>query len=215
MRYGLAAAAHACAAALAVVASAGQGVPAQISPSPSSAPAFDVASVKRTTVEGPSSVRLTPGGTLTVTNNVLLNIIRNAYNLSGAQIVDVPGWLQSERFDIVAKASAPFTQAQGMLMLRTLLAERFALVVHTDRREMPVYALSVVKKDGTLGPQMRRTNVDCAALFAAVKAGGPMPAPPGPGGSLPCGINVRPGAVTGSSVSMEQLRETWRAALAA
>jgi uncharacterized protein (TIGR03435 family) len=167
-------------------------------------PTFDVSSVKPNKDGGPSSVRVTPGGMLSVTNNNLRNIIRNAWNITNDQIVGGPDWIDSERFDITAKASAPFKQDEARAMLQALLADRFGLATHMETRELPVYLLVLARKDATLGPQMKKADVDCAALFAAVTAGGKMPERL-PNGNLPCGLSVRPGLVTGNGVAMEQL----------
>jgi uncharacterized protein (TIGR03435 family) len=173
---------------------------------PATPAAFEVSSVKPNKDGGPSSVRVLPGGTLTVTNNNLRNIIRNAWNITNDQIVDGPDWIDSERFDITAKASAPFKQDEARGMLQALLAERFGLKTHMETRELPVYLLVLARKDGALGPQMKKSDIDCAALFASVTAGGKMPERL-PNGNLPCGLSVRAaqGQVVGSPASMEQL----------
>ena len=181
-------------------------VPSAQAPAPAAAASFDVASVKPNKEGGPSSVRVTPGGTLTVTNNNLRNIIRNAWNITNDQIVGGPEWIDSDRFDITAKASRPFAQQEeARKMLQALLAERFGLVTHAETREVPVYVLALARKDGALGPQMKKSDLDCDALMAAVTAGGKMPDRL-PNGNLPCGISVRPaqGMVVASPASMEQ-----------
>jgi len=53
---------------------------------------------------------------------------------------------------------------QVRLMLRIMLADRFKLAVHNEIRELPVSALVMARKDGTLGRQLRKVEVDCAAL---------------------------------------------------
>jgi uncharacterized protein (TIGR03435 family) len=62
-------------------------------------------------------------------------------------------------------------------MLRTLLADRFKLKAHMETRELPIYALTVARGDGRLGPDLRPPSVDCPALraqrAAAAKAAGP------------------------------------------
>ena len=178
------------------------GVPQAQAPAPAT---FDVSSVKPNKDGGPSSVRVTPGGMLSVTNNNLRNIIRNAWNITNDQIVGGPDWVDSDRFDITAKASAPFKQDEARAMLQALLADRFGLATHMETRELPVYLLVLARKDGALGPQMKKSDVDCAALFAAVTAGGKMPERL-PNGDLPCGISVRgnQGLVTGNGVAMDQ-----------
>jgi uncharacterized protein (TIGR03435 family) len=184
---------------------AAAGAPSAQAPAPAAA-SFDVASVKPNKDGGPSSVRVTPGGMLSVTNNNLRNIIRNAWNITNDQIVGGPDWIDSERFDITAKASRPFSQDEARGMLKALLAERFGLVTRNETRELPVYVLVLARKDGALGPQMRKSDLDCAALFASVTAGGKMPERL-PNGNLPCGISVRAaqGLVAASPASMEQL----------
>jgi uncharacterized protein (TIGR03435 family) len=183
---------------------AAAGAPGAQAPAPA-AVSFDVASVKLNKDGGPSSVRVTPGG-VSVTNNNLRNIIRNAWNITNDQIVGGPAWIDSDRFDITAKASRPFSQDEARGMLKALLAERVGLVTRNETRELPVYVLVLARKDGALGPQMRKSDLDCAALFASVSAGGKMPERL-PNGNLPCGISVRAaqGLVVASPASMEQL----------
>jgi uncharacterized protein (TIGR03435 family) len=61
-----------------------------------------------------------------------------------AQIV-APDWIGSERFDVVATLPAGATPAQVPEMLQLLLAERFGLKVHKEKKEFPIYALVVGK----------------------------------------------------------------------
>jgi uncharacterized protein (TIGR03435 family) len=67
----------------------------------------------------------------------------------------MPYWGDSERFDIEAESPGNPTLDQKELMLQSLLAERFKLVVHHETRQLPVYAL-VMAKPGRLGPQLQR-----------------------------------------------------------
>ncbi len=46
-------------------------------------------------------------------------------------------------------------------MLRSLLVERFKLATHPEQRDMPVLALRLAKRDGAVGPELRRADVDC------------------------------------------------------
>ncbi len=162
-------------------------------PAPPSRPTFEVASIKRNVSgDANSSVRGQPGGRLVVTNNTLYNLIRNAYNTQRFEMVPgekFPSWIDSDRFDINAKGSETATQPQVMQMLQNLLADRFKLVARRETREMPIYALVLARSDGRLGPQLRRSDADCAAGAAAVKAGGAPPPPP-QGGGVFCGTRA-------------------------
>ena len=130
---------------------------------------------------------------MVVRNNTLRNIVRNTYGLQNFQIVGGPDWFDSDRFDIVAKAADDAPPERMLLMVRTLLADRFKLAVHTETREIPIYALVMARSDGRPGPQLRAAAVDCAALLAAARAGGPPP-PRAPAGERPiCGMQTAPG----------------------
>jgi uncharacterized protein (TIGR03435 family) len=105
--------------------------------------------------------------------------ITNAWNLRDHQIVGAPDWLARDRFDIVAKEpERTFTDEQRRLMMQALLIERFKLQAHLETREMPLYNLVVLRADGRLGPDLKPTAVNCAALRKERAAGGAAPAGP-------------------------------------
>jgi uncharacterized protein (TIGR03435 family) len=54
-------------------------------------------------------------------------------------------------------------------MLQTLLAERFTLKVHRETREVPVYALVMVRSDRKLGPQMTPASFDLRRISGGVR----------------------------------------------
>jgi uncharacterized protein (TIGR03435 family) len=92
--------------------------------------------------------------------------------------------------------------------MRSLLADRFKLIVHLEQRELPVYVLAVARSDGRLGPQLKPSTTNCQALMAANRGrGGPPPAPM-PNGAPPCGMRVAPGAVLGGGFPITQLATT-------
>jgi uncharacterized protein (TIGR03435 family) len=184
---------------------AGPDVRAQ-APAGPARPAFEVASIKRNvSVSDGASFRGQPGGRASVTNNTLRNIIRNAYGLQNFQIVGGPDWINSERWDIVAKAEGDPSPQQMTLMFRTLLADRFKLVVHNEMRETPIYALVLARSDGRLGPQLRPSSVDCAAVAAASRARGGAPSPPLPGGRPACGTRTTRGSMMTTATTMADL----------
>jgi uncharacterized protein (TIGR03435 family) len=74
----------------------------------------------------------------------LKNLIMNAYDVKSFQ-VQGPSWLDSERFEITATMPPETTKEQFRIMLQNLLAERFKLAVHRETKELPMYAMTVVK----------------------------------------------------------------------
>jgi uncharacterized protein (TIGR03435 family) len=146
---------------------------------PGEALAFDVASVKPN-ISGDMrvSVQAMPGGRFTATNAPLRTLVREAYALQGLQLSGGPGWLDSDRFDIVAKSERNPTPLQMRVMLRALLAERFRLSAHTETRDLPFYALVLARADGKLGPHLRPTGADCSQAPEWLGAGPPPVRPP-------------------------------------
>ena len=123
---------------------------------------FEVASIKRNpSGDMRASIQALPGGYRAV-NAPLRLIIRDAYALQGFQLVGGTSWLDAERFDILAKADGNPTPDQERLMLRALLAERFALSIHAETRELPLYAMVMARADGRPGPRLSRTGADCS-----------------------------------------------------
>jgi bla regulator protein blaR1 len=170
-------------------------------------PSFEVASVKpNKSGDQASSSFVLPGSRYTATNVPLRTLVKSAYGLHDTQLVGGPNWINTERFDIRAKAEGYITASafrdQARLMLRPLLADRFKLVLRRERRDLPVYAL--VKAGTGFGPQIRRTEPrQCNELAVAV--------PPAPGGAEPgipliCGAEVyRAGHLAARSMALSNL----------
>ena len=93
-------------------------------------------------------IGIQPGGRFTAVNVPSWDLIRQAYSLQRTQLVGGPDWLETARFDIVAKAEGDIPRAgpgapPGPLnfMLQDLLEDRFKLEAHRETREMPIYSL--------------------------------------------------------------------------
>jgi uncharacterized protein (TIGR03435 family) len=88
-------------------------------------------------------------------------------------------------------------------MVQALLADRFKVVVHRETREVPIYALVLARADRSLGPQLTRSNTDCAGLAEAARRGAPPPPPAGgPNGRPLCGTRTMPGRILAGGVAM-------------
>ena len=122
----------------------------------SNGPSFEVASVKPGVVlsRGPNGVMPTGGsrggpGTSDPENYsaryvTLASLVLRAYGLKNYQLSG-PGWMDTARYDIAAKVSAGTTPAQFKLMLQNLLADRFALEFHYQKRDFSGYELSLAR----------------------------------------------------------------------
>ena len=75
----------------------------------------------------------------------MLELIRAAYDVSEDNISGGPGWIGLDLFDIIAKVPDGTTPSTANLMLQSLLAERFGLVVNKGTRPVPRYVLTVAK----------------------------------------------------------------------
>src|SRR5262249_14885077 len=78
---------------------------------------------------------------------------------------------------------------------------------HWEKKELPLYGLVLARPDGALGPRLRRSDIDCAALRIAARGGPPVaPSLPTPSaGGLICTGGTIPGHITGGALSMNAL----------
>jgi uncharacterized protein (TIGR03435 family) len=142
-----------------------QAPPSQFAFTSSEKQTFEVASIKsnKSTTPatynfplGPGDAMRPVGGRFAVTNMPLRNIIAFAFKLSGNMDYLMPGlptWVDTERFDIDARAAGNPTKDQFRLMVQSLLVDYFKLAIHNETRQLPVFAL-VLSKAGKTGPQL-------------------------------------------------------------
>ena len=124
-----------------------------------STPAFDVASIHPDNSDHTARTHIysyANQGHFIAINATPMQLLQYAYNLPGARIVGVSGWVTSAKYDIEAKsdqaladklALLPYPDAKDQLfeMVQTLLADRFHLAAHRESRELPVYRLVAAK----------------------------------------------------------------------
>ena len=114
---------------------------------------FEVASIKPSKPGGRGTSLLTdPAGRFTTENATVRAIMTFAFGVRDFQMSGGPSWLDSDRFDIVAKPAARSNPDQLRQMVQSLLADRFKLKFHRDTKEMPVLALVVGKNGPKLTP---------------------------------------------------------------
>jgi len=128
------------------------------------ATSFEVASVRSNTsgLLGPTGMSIDPGR-ITITNLPLAFLVTRAYGVQDYQLSGGPSWLKVDRYDIAAKAETRSSSDQMMLMLQTLLVDRFKLAVHREFKEGAVYVMAAVKNGPRLieakeGEESRRSD---------------------------------------------------------
>jgi uncharacterized protein (TIGR03435 family) len=121
---------------------------------PAQKPSFSVVSIKANKsgnrIVLPSA---SPGGRFSATNMWLRSVLEFAYRprtglLMRNQIVGGPTWIDTDQFDIEAKAEADagvIPPEEMQLMVRSMLEDRFQLKAHVENRELPIYDLVVAK----------------------------------------------------------------------
>ena len=148
-------------------------------------PAFEVATVRENTSGEARSRIEVVNARFSAINMTLRELVSIVYPTEGgrfrhaSQLVGGPGWFNSARFDIIARAegfkgdtnrpgvTATDAERESVervrLMMRRLLAERFKLRLRTEMRQTPIYELVMLKPGGQLGADMKRSPTDCMA----------------------------------------------------
>src|SRR5207253_9041817 len=156
-------------------------------------PSFEVATVKPS-VSGDNRIAILgqPGGRFVANNAILKMLMGTAWRVRDFQISGGPSWAGTDRWNIEAKAEAgsipPLTGPPDptvipplMLMVQSLIEDRFQLKMHRETKELPVYELVVAKG----GPKIKPSEDQ--SPFRPPERGAPPPPPPQRGGPIPRG----------------------------
>ncbi len=162
-------------------------------------PKYEVATVKPAAPGTEARyIRFGDAGRISIVNMPLKALIEQAYGPTQVPVAGGPKWIYSlnEGFTIEAKGPAIATPTTHRLMLRRLLAERFALKVHTEHRERPAYALTLVRSDGKLGAGAVKTAGNECVDGRMTQADPSMPR---------CGASISPRGMSLKSATMRHL----------
>ena len=163
-------------------------------------PAFDAATVKSNKSGTQTNISMLPNG-VNFINLPLRAIIQFAYGVNQPwKLAGVPDWAATERFDINARAAGAVTTEERRLMLQALLADRFKLVAHMEKREVPIFALMMARSDAKPGEKLVQSKGCIAGNVAAPEA-------PSPGaGNQTCGLrNAGAGRLVLIGMPIQQL----------
>lgn len=129
--------------------------PAKIPPmAPTADPSFDVATIKPTKPDTQGKNFRVQGRRFSTLNTSLVDLMTFAFGLQQKQIIGAPAWADTEHYDIAAQPDlegAP-NDKQWKNMVAKLLADRFKLVYHHDKKELSVYVITVAKGGSKLTP---------------------------------------------------------------
>lgn len=154
-------------------------------------PKLEVVSIKPSPAGGRVSARIA-GDRITLENYPLQGLIQAAYGLRPFELSRDPAWIESARYDIAAKAEGPASGPELWAMIQSVLEERFRLKMHTERKEVSVFNLSIATRgklpepragsclgsDPTMPPQQAATGKGVVAPCGSIL----MPAIPGGAG---------------------------------
>jgi uncharacterized protein (TIGR03435 family) len=104
-----------------------------------------------------------PNGGFSASNLPTEALIRRAYSiLTRDDLLGLPDWAKTERYDVAATSSDHRVTAEDMrLKLQAVLSDRFKLVVHSERREQQIYELVLARDDRRLGPNLISVSTLC------------------------------------------------------
>jgi uncharacterized protein (TIGR03435 family) len=133
--------------------------PAKLPPMAADAkPTFEVATIKPTKPDQAGKYIKLPGRHFSSFNTSLVDLLSFAYGVHEKQILKLPAWAYSDKFDLAGEPDAPGlpNDKQWKAMLQKLLTERFQLTIHHGKKELSVYAITVAKG----GPRLTRSASD-------------------------------------------------------
>lgn len=125
-------------------------------------PEFEVATIKPATPDRPGKAFMVRGRQFTTINTTLNDLITFAYGIHAKQITGGPAWLETEKYDVAAQPNGEGqpNDKQWKGMVQKLLADRFQLKFHRDKKELAVYAITVAKS----GPKLSKSEGNPSGL---------------------------------------------------
>ncbi|MEO8097381.1 MAG: TIGR03435 family protein [Acidobacteriota bacterium] len=123
-------------------------------------PEFTVATIRPSNPNAQGQGYGFRGQDVTTVNTSVNWLITLAYSLHARQIVGGAGWMDSEKYDVIGRPDTPGqpSRDQLKLMIQKLLADRFQLKFHTEKRELTAYTITVLKTGSKLAVSQADPN---------------------------------------------------------
>lgn len=121
-------------------------------------PAFEVATIKPSVPDSPGIGIRMNGRNFSTLNTTLSDLITFAWEIHPNQLSGGPAWISSQKFDLAAIPDKPGmpNDKQVKLMMRKLLADRFKLTLHHDKKDLSVFLITVAKT----GPKIAKNETN-------------------------------------------------------
>ena len=126
---------------------------------------FEAADV-RPSKDGRRAWNALPDGEVDILGYTLRDLMKAAFEFKDDRVKGGPKWLNTDRFDIIAKSPAAMSPHAVAVMLRALLAERFKLATHLEDEPRPVFALVRGKRGQTLQQSDGTARSECNLKIA-------------------------------------------------
>jgi uncharacterized protein (TIGR03435 family) len=141
-------------------------------------PSFEVATIKPSDPAHPGRYFRVVGRTYYAHDTSLADLIDLCYGVHPSQIIGAPAWVRTEKFDVTGTEPGEDEPSgkQWLAMIRNLLAERFALDIHREERDLSSYVLTVDKAGPKNLMPTQRTGPGTSLEFNHVANGLTLPA---------------------------------------
>jgi uncharacterized protein (TIGR03435 family) len=124
---------------------------------PDNVPArFEVASIRPSNPDAQGKLFTVKGRQVLTLNTTLADLVTFAYNVHARQVSGGPAWMETDKFDITGQPELEGLPNDRQLreLIRNLLQERFKLSMRTEKRDLPIYAITVAQG----GPKLARND---------------------------------------------------------
>jgi len=173
---------------------------------------FEATSIRRNPPRDALPIAVVRGDRFIAPGTTVRDLIRVANLVEEIQVTGGPAWVESERFAIEASTGPGITAEDARAMIRAMLADRFKLKTHTEKRDLQGFSLIAVRGNTN---DRRPSGADCAPLRSPAGIPAPPPPPPPPSGGqvLPltagtalskCGAALGPFWFSARAISFEQ-----------
>jgi uncharacterized protein (TIGR03435 family) len=135
--------------------------------------AFAVATIKPSDPNRPGKLFTVRGQDVVTINTTLSDLVTMAYGLHPRQLTGGPSWMETDKFDLTGRPEAPGQPSvdQMKIMIQKLVADRFQLKFHRDKKELAVYAITIGKGGEKIAKSASDPNSLPGLFFGRAPAG--------------------------------------------